>query len=84
MFTKRSLGGIFFTYDRSPGQKRKMEVVAGDSVTLQKGDERLLIRSVIPTTMGHFKATVYGFDPGVAFQEIEFDEAHIFGCEKAA
>lgn len=83
MFDERLFRSIFFTYDHHAGPKSN-EVLAGDSVTLQMGGEHILVGNVIPTTMGHFKAIVYGFEPGVTSQEIEFDEAHIFGCQKRA
>jgi hypothetical protein len=84
MFTRRSFRGIFFTYDRFPGQKSKLEVVAGDAVTVQIDGEFAQVSNVVPITTDHFKGTVYGLELGVGFQEIQFNQAHIFGCQKCA
>jgi len=82
MLTRRSFGGIFFTCDRFPGQKSKLEVVADDAVTVEIDSELAQVNNVVPIITDHFKGTLYGLEPGVAFQEIQFNQAHIFGGQK--
>ena len=85
MFTERPSDlNILFVGNHSPGRKIKNAVLSGDSVTLKIDDEYVLVDDVVPDAVGHFKAIVYGLEPRVSFQVIEFNEAHIFGCHERA
>jgi len=59
-----------------------------ESVTLRKGNERVLVRSVQHQAERSFVGEIYGFEPSCAVtfeglrvgDVIAFDEAHVFGA----
>jgi hypothetical protein len=91
MFDKRGNGqGIFFVSNHIPGQPIKSAVNEGDSVTLRKDGEDVLVRSVKAVGSSRYTGIIYGFEPSYELEyqglnlgdEVEFEEQHIFGCSE--
>ncbi|MDP3294154.1 MAG: hypothetical protein Q8M37_05365 [Nevskia sp.] len=93
MFSERMSGQsiVFSEGHYSRGQKMKEDITDGARVELKIQEERVLVRIVETISPGHFRGTIYGFDPGLSVecngfsigQKIEFSESHIFTCGHA-
>lgn len=73
-----------------PRQRLKNTVAAGDRVTLQIGDQSVLVQDVQILGAGSYAGTVYGFEPSFATsfggisdgQRVEFDQKYVFWCSE--
>ncbi|MGB7931308.1 MAG: hypothetical protein WCH04_03655 [Gammaproteobacteria bacterium] len=91
MFDERNeVQAIVFSTNHIPGQPTKTAVSDGDSVSLRKDDEYVLVKSVIAVGSSRFTGIIYGFEPSyeVEYQglnlgdEVEFEEKHIIACSE--
>jgi len=90
-FSSRQPGdGPIFVMNVPLGERLpEPELPHAKSVTLRKGDERVLVRALQHQPGGSFIGEIYGFEPSVDIQfeglrvgdQIAFDEAHIFGAD---
>ena len=91
MIDERNKGqAIDFSVNHDPGQPIKTAVSDGDSVSLRKDGEDVLVRSV--RAMGHsrFTGIIYGFEPSYKLEyqclnigdEVAFEEKHIIACSE--
>jgi hypothetical protein len=68
----------------------KAAVSDGDSVSLRKDGEDILVRSVKVLGSSRFTGRIYGFESSYEFEylglnlgdEVEFEEKHIFACSE--
>jgi hypothetical protein len=91
MFDERNKGqAIVFSAIRIPGLPTKSTVTDGDSVSLRKDGEDVLVRSVKAVGPSRFTGIIYGFEPSYKFEyeglnlgdEVEFEEKHIIACSE--
>jgi hypothetical protein len=91
MFDERTKGqAIVFAADRAPGQPDKTAVGDGDSVTLRKDGEAVLVRSIKALGSSRYTGIIYGFEPSYELEyhglnlgdEVVFEEKHIIVCSE--
>jgi len=91
MFDERNEGqAIVFSADHVPGQPMKTAVSDGDSVSLRKDGEDVLVRSVKAAGHSRFTGIIYGFEPSYELKyhglnlgdEVQFEEDHIIACSE--
>ena len=87
----RDQGGITFAGAYKPGEADLHRPVEdGDQVTLKRGDQYILVKSVELTEPGQYSGTIYGFENPMGLESgnlkiddtIQFTEKHIFTCGK--
>lgn len=91
MFDDRNKGqAIVFSANRDPGQPIKIAVRDGDSVSLRKDGEDVLVRSVRAVGHSRFTGIIYGLDPSYELEyqglnigdRVTFEERHIIACSE--
>lgn len=89
MFDERQQGmGIAFFQNVTRGGKKQLSVKEGDSVTLRKGSERIMVANITRIDQSTYRGTIEGFEPSCSLifeglevgEEIEFQEKHIIIC----
>lgn len=91
MFDDRNKGqAIVFSANHVPGQPMKTAVSDGDSVSLRKDGEDVLVRTVKAVGRSRFTGIIYGFEPSYELEyeslnlgdEVKFEEKHIIACSQ--
>lgn len=89
MFEERNRGqSIVFSVNDALEERTEASVANGDSVSLRKDGEDVLVRDVKAIGPARFTGIIYGFEPSYGLEyhglnlgdEIEFEERHIFAC----
>jgi hypothetical protein len=86
MFNERKGQRIFFVSN----QLNTKAINEGDSVTLRKDGESILVRAVKVLGSSRYSGIVYGFEPSRELEyqglslgdEVQFEGKHVFGCSE--